>query len=241
MIAECKIDYRDFNYGLDGTTLGFYKDIYLFLESDSVTSITNLNFQFDGGTVVSIVDSRINDKTIKWWHQVGRTNSQGSDPIHPGSPNKGLFKSLSGFTTLPIYATDYGASKHLNPGDIDLNLKIVHNISTRDTLIDTITNITVKKKAFMQLDTGITFNMITPIFGYNNLIVEDSATLVLNSNGKIKIYNPNRITLKYQSNLTFHPNSEMRFINGGAFCNEGGKVRGPGNSFEKDYTAFVRV
>ncbi len=191
-------------------------------------------FNFENGSLENIKDSRIESKTIKWWHQVGRTNSQGNDPFHPGSPNRSLFKSLSRFTTFPIYATEYGAVKHLNPGDIDLNLMIDHDIRTRDTLKDTITNITIKKKAALFKSESKTFDMITPAFGCNNLIVEDSSALVLFNSAKIILHPPNKITLKNKSRLTFHPNSELIIKPGAVICNKGANINSPGKIvFEK--------
>mgnify|MGYP006883217542 FL=1 len=237
-LDECFIDERDINHG---RVSGFGVDLLLYLARKPNASKDSLFFSFyGGGDTVNILDSRIIDKTIKAWHKVGiYSPTYGQDPIIPGSPNRGSFNSLSDFTTYPIYATEYGADSHLNPGDIDMNLKIDHDIYTRDTLIDTITNITIKKKAALAINSGKTFDMVTPTFGYNNLIVEDTAYLVLYNSAKINVFSPNRITLKNKSNLTLGGNSEIRIKNGAAFCNEGCRIYGHGKIiFEKGIHEF---
>jgi len=228
-LDEFLLDERDVNHG-QYIGNGFSVDLLIYLAKKPYASKDSLFFSFyGGGDTVNISDSRIINKTIKAWHKVGiYSPTYGQDPLIPGSPNRGQFESLSNFTTYPIYATEYGASKHLNPGDIDMNLQIDHDIGTRDTLIDTITNITVKKKAAMIINSGKTFNMITPSFGYNNLIVEDTAYLILYNGAKIIVDYPNKLTLKNNSNLTLGQNSEVRIDSGGIFCNEGGIIRGPG-------------
>jgi len=111
---------------------------------------------------------------------------------------------------------------------LTLNLTIDKNISTRDTLIDEPTNIVITKKAALKINSNKTFDMITPVNSYNNLIVEDTAYLILYNGAKIIVDSTNKLTLKNKSNLTLLSNSEIRIKNGAGFCNEGGKVRGPG-------------
>ncbi|MBK8981907.1 MAG: T9SS type A sorting domain-containing protein [Ignavibacteria bacterium] len=113
-------------------------------------------------------------------------------------------------------------------GMLTSNLTINKNITTRDTLIDEPTNIVITKKAALKINSNKIFDMITPISSYNNLIVEDTAYLVLYSSAKINVFSPNKITLKNKSNLTMHNNAEIIIKNGGVLCNEGGIIRGPG-------------
>ena len=86
------LDERDFNHGIF-TPSGFYTDLYI----SFVDTADNLYFNFVSGNMKSIYDTAIVDKTIKSWHKVGVTNSHGTNPIIPGSPNKGLYKSFSEF------------------------------------------------------------------------------------------------------------------------------------------------
>ena len=124
-------------------------------------------------------------------------------------------------------------------GVLTLNLKVNKNISTRDTLIDEPTNIVISKKAALIINSGRIFDMITPVNSYNNLIVEDTAYLVLYNSAKINVFSPNRITLKNKSNLTLGGNSEIRIKNGAAFCNEGCRIYGHGKIiFEKGIHEF---
>ncbi|MBK8981447.1 MAG: hypothetical protein IPM38_03755 [Ignavibacteria bacterium] len=247
-ICAIPIDWNDFNYNYI-TGSGGSQDLFLKIYSLSPLSIT---FQWGAtiegdelplfGTGSPPYDGSI---VYKQYHRFDTITNQwtGYNLNNEHPPSRGSSVTDENYLIFPIDGRElpspYTIPYHPNSGDLFGNVFVDDTIATKNILLDTITNITVKKKAAMIIKSGNTFNMITPSFGYNNLIVEDTATLVLNSNGKIKVNYPNRITLKYQSNLTFHPNSEMRFINGGSFCNEGGKVRGPGNFiFEKGLHGF---
>jgi len=228
LIEYFYLDERDFNHGIF-TPSGFYTDLYITF----VDTADNLYFNFVGGNMVSIYDSAIVDKTIKAWHKVG-VNSPiyGQDPIIPGSPNKGLYKSFSEFTEYPVYSTEYGAIKHENAGSINLNLNIDHDIATRDTLLESITNIRIESKTLFKINDGKIFHMITPSYpsgGYTNLIIgEDSAKLQLRPNSQIIADPPNRITLKNGGFLLKNPGSRITINPGAYLCNEGGSIRGSG-------------
>lgn len=181
----------------------YFSDLYFDLVRRPNATNDSLLFFFSGGDSVNIKDDRILNKTIKSWHQVGKTvniNGQSvTDPFIPGSPNRGLFKSLLEFSTYPVYATEYGAIQHLNAGIIDLNLEIDHNVTTLDTLIDNPTNIEVAKHAYLNIAYGKTFNLVTPSDGSVNLIIQDSAYLRLESYSKLIVGSGNKLTLKNKS------------------------------------------
>ncbi|MBK8980929.1 MAG: hypothetical protein IPM38_01090 [Ignavibacteria bacterium] len=202
----CDVDYSDSDYPYQN-----HNDIILkYFNADSIT------FSFLS-TFYNIIEA---GRYLKIWDQFGGSFNK--------TLNKNGFISDSSYLYIPINAVDSMAQAHLNFGDIFINFSLSDDMSTRNILIDTVTNITVKKRAALIINSGKTFEMITPSFGYNNLIVEDKATLVLNSNGKTIVNSPNKITLKNKSNLTMHNNAEIRIKNGGVLCNEGGIIRGPG-------------
>ena len=223
------LDERDMNHGTD---FGFSVDLYLTLLRRLGAPQDSLLINFVGGDTFNIYDSRIINKTIKSWHKVGVTNSHGVDPIIPGSPNKGQFNSHPDFTVYPVYSTEYGAIKHENAGSINLNLYIDHDIITRDTLLESITNIRIESKTLLRLNDGKIFHMITPSYpsgGYTNLIIgEDSAKLQLRPNSQIIVDPPNRITLKSGGFLLKNPGSRITINPGAYLCNGGGSIRGSG-------------
>lgn len=116
LIEECFLDYRDANFGTYAAN-NFTHDLYFELKYEN--NQTKLYFKFDGGNWVDIHDNRIDNKTIKLWHQVGRwMNGYGNDPVFPGSPNKGNFKSTNinngEFLNFPLLATNYNGISHVN-------------------------------------------------------------------------------------------------------------------------------
>ncbi|MBS1517572.1 MAG: hypothetical protein JSS91_05745 [Bacteroidetes bacterium] len=207
------VDYCDVNYGDSDYPYQVNNDIFLeYFNSDSIT------FLF-GGSSIRIKINEAN-RYLKIWDQYGGN-------VHK-TQNKSGFLSDSLYTYLPINAVDSQAVNHIDKGDISLYFSLINDMYTRNVLFDTISNITMKKRAAFVINSGITFNMITPSFGYNNLIVEDTAYLVLYNSAKINVFSPNKITLKNKSNLTMHNNAEIRIKNGGVLCNVGGIIRGPG-------------
>jgi len=225
------LDERDMNHGVIS---GFSQvDLFLTLLRRQNASDDSLVFNFVSGDTVNIYDYRIENKTIKSWHKVGIYSPiYGQDPVTPGSPNKGLFNSHSDFTVYPIYSTEYGGIKHENAGSINLNLYIDHDIITRDTLLESITNIRIESKTLLRLNDGKIFHMISPSYpsgGYTNLIIgEDSAKLQLRPNSQIIADPPNRITLKSGGFLLKNPGSRITINPGAYLCNEGGSIRGSG-------------
>ncbi|HRJ98134.1 MAG TPA: hypothetical protein PL089_00800 [Ignavibacteria bacterium] len=217
-IDYCDVDYGDSNYPYGNP---FTADINFYYYSSQNIKVWTTSNSLPANRLVTIWDQRAMDST------------------HVRIPNKYGFSSNDNYINYPINILQYGAVSHLNPGDIDLNLQIDHDINTRDTLIDSVTNITVKRKVALKINSGKTFDMVTPTFGYNNLIVEDTAYLVLYNSAKINVFSPNRITLKNKSNLTLGGNSEIRIKNGAAFCNEGCRIYGHGKIiFEKGIHEF---
>lgn len=76
-----------------------------------------------------------------------------------------------------------------------MNLTVKWDIYTRDTLIDFPTNISIEKRAYMKINNNYTFDMIPPDVSsdscYTNLIVGDSAFLILYGGSKIIVRAPN--------------------------------------------------
>lgn len=64
----CYVDYRDANYSFPNIP-EFSSDLYFYISM--VNNDYKLEFNFGQGSVVDIYDGRIDDKTIKIWHQVG--------------------------------------------------------------------------------------------------------------------------------------------------------------------------
>jgi len=127
IVEYCSIDYRDANYTYGG---GFTNDLMFILSEFG--GVYELEFQFkDGGLPLSIYDARIQSKTIKIWHQVGKyLPGFGYDPKYPGSPSRGQFgidADSSNTMSLPLKATDFGGTKHINANVIFMNLNIDKN------------------------------------------------------------------------------------------------------------------
>ncbi|MFZ1322558.1 MAG: T9SS type A sorting domain-containing protein [Ignavibacteria bacterium] len=201
-VDYCDVDYSDSDYPYTSGS----EDITFYFYSDSIT------FSFSG----IYHNIQLVNKSLKIWDQYGTS-------FHK-SQNKNGFITDSLYNYIPINAVDSQAVNHIDKGDFSINFNLINDMFTRNVLFDTITNITVKKKAALVINSGKTFNMITPSLGYNNLIIEDSA--LLNLSGKIIVNSPNKFTLKKNSILNFLPGSEIRIRNGGVFCNEGSNIRG---------------
>ena len=85
-LDECWIDYRDMNYTYPS---GASNDI-LFEIRYLGNQVYKVYFMFEGATEPLPIDNElIENKTVKIWHQVGRTGN----PIINGGPNKGNFKT----------------------------------------------------------------------------------------------------------------------------------------------------
>nr|HMS34551.1 hypothetical protein [Ignavibacteria bacterium] len=83
-------------------------------------------------------------------------------------PDKSLFvpDSSHGNTFLkwPINANIFnGNIGHENPGEIGMNLLVNHNVTTWDTLKDTITNINITNKSELTILANDTLDLITPV------------------------------------------------------------------------------
>ena len=225
-------DERDMNHGTGPFN---NPDIFFSLVRRNGSSSDSVLFIFSGAQdTVNLYDSRILNKVIKSWHKVGLNSPiYGQDPIKPGSPNMGQFRTLNRERNIPIYATNFGGMKHSNAGEIDLNLIIEHDIRTRDTLREFPTNLVISKGTQLRIDYDVVFEMITPLNSgtnfFNLLTVKDSAWLSLYPGATLIIDSPNELSLEYGSKLTLALGSNILIRNGGKFCNEGGKVLGPGH------------
>ncbi len=232
LIDAFYFDERDMNHG---TGLFNNPDIFFSLVRRNGSSSDSVLFIFSGAQdTVNIYDSRILNKVIKSWHKVGLYSPiYGQDPIKPGSPNLGQFRTLNRERNIPIYATDFGGMKHSNAGEIDLNLIVEHDIRTRDTLCEFPTNLVVSKGTELRINYDVVFEMITPLNSgtnfFNVLTVKDSAWLSLYPGATLIIDSPNELSLEYGSKLTLALGSNILIRNGGKFCNVGGKVLGPGH------------
>ena len=112
----------------------------------------------------------------------------------------------------------------MNPSDLGRNLVINHNISTRETLIQSPTNILTPVKGYLRINSEKTFDMIPAVNGFNNLIVQDSSDLIMAANSHLIVGSNNSITLKSKGAIKLASHSEIRFQKGSTFCNEGGKI-----------------
>ncbi len=225
-------DERDMNHGTGPFN---NPDIFFSLVRRNGSSSDSVLFIFNAAQdSVNLYDSRILNKVIKSWHKVGLYSPiYGQDPINPGSPNMGQFRTLNRERNIPIYATDFGGMKHSNAGEIDLNLIIEHDIRTRDTLREFPTNLVISKGTELRIDYDVVFEMITPLNSgtnfFNLLTVKDSAWLSLYPCATLIIDSPNELRLENGSKLTLALGSNILIRNGGKFCNEGGKVLGAGH------------
>ncbi|MGB2750879.1 MAG: hypothetical protein WBC19_02385, partial [Pyrinomonadaceae bacterium] len=80
-----------------------------------------------------------------------------------------------------------------------------------------------------------------PLNGYNNLIIEDSATLSLEPSSHLLIGDRNKLTLKSKGLINFADpsiginNAELLIESGALFCNEGGRINNGSITYEKGY------
>jgi tetratricopeptide (TPR) repeat protein len=152
------------------------------------------------------------------------------------------------YTEIPLdcrtdCAPGQGTDNSNRSGLLRLNMVIDKNIFTREFLNDAPTIIAVDKFASLKIAPNRIFEMITPFgageLAYTNLVVSDSAFLILYSGSKIIVDAPNKLTLKNLSNLTLSLNSQIIFKPGSTFCNEGGRIWGKGSIiFEKGIHGF---
>ncbi|MBV6480277.1 MAG: hypothetical protein HGGPFJEG_03153 [Ignavibacteria bacterium] len=241
-IVQIPIDWLDFNYPyMPGT--GGSQDLFLRIYSISPLYIT---FQwsstvqgdelplfgsgsppYDGGIQIYKQYHRF-DTTLAEWMGYNLHNE------HP--PSKGNSVSDSNFTSYPLdgraLPEPYAIPVHLQPGDLSGNLTAVNDITTLDSLYDSVTVVTITENTIFKLNDGKIFHMITPSYpsgGYTNLIIgEDSAKLQLRPNSQIIADPPNRITLKNGGFLLKNPGSRITINPGAYLCNEGGSIRGSG-------------
>ncbi|MEO6695655.1 MAG: hypothetical protein ABIY50_00815, partial [Ignavibacteria bacterium] len=228
------IDWLDFNY----TEAGWNGCNDLWIRVNSLESL-DITFQWrvpsgNGveGEELSLFSSYppVYD-TLKVYNQYWKFQSSQWQGYF-GTPNRGNSSGKDYFLNYPLdgrnLPSPYTIPQHLKSGEFTGNLTIDSNISTLSNLLDNPTNISVANKATFKINNGKVFNMITPSSSYTNLIVEDSAFLLVRSYAKIIVSSPNRITLKSKGNLVLNANSEIRINSGGLFCNEGGKIYGSG-------------
>lgn len=222
MLGSLTIDWRDAEFHIYNPPFSNALDIRI--DFFDPTIITFKHYPATESNANNFYNIDTVNRNIKMWELFGT----GRDHL-PYS--KGLFESISEFIHYPIdgkpfYLGQYEYYKRTNilPGELGMNLLINHNVTTRDTLIDTITNIIVSKKSSLAIAKNKIFDMITPsvpINGYNNLIIEDTATLSLDSNSAIFVHHPNRLTLRQNSFMKTYGNSAIHIESGALFCDEG--------------------
>ncbi len=176
IIAECYLDYRDANYGTNYVSNNFTNDLYFELKREN--NQDKLNFKFGGGNWININDPRIENRTIKLWEQVGRWMvGYGEDPHFPGSPNKGNFQTTDinngQYLYLPLIATNYGATNHLNSNMFWANF----SISTGHHAF-------IRENQTIYIESGATFSILPSSF----LTFQNNSTLVVKSGGKLCNY-----------------------------------------------------
>jgi len=95
---KCYVDFLDGNYPFACTSNGYTNDILIFL--NYTNGIFYISFSFAGGNEKLLTYIPESDSTIKIWHQLGRTNLQGTpDPVYINcitnerSPSIGKFVS----------------------------------------------------------------------------------------------------------------------------------------------------
>ena len=125
----------------------------------------------------------------------------------------------------------YTIPQHLNAGYLVGNLTIDTPISTEDTLLENPTNITISPGSKLIIDWYKTFNMIpsiSPANGSNHLTIQDSAYLILKPYSKVTVGSRNKVTLKNKGFIGLAVHSELEFLAGSQFCNNGGRIAGNG-------------
>jgi hypothetical protein len=227
LFEEFYLDESDINHGQE--PLSGVDIFFTVLRRTGALNDSILFIHSGAGDSVNLYDSRIVNKNIKAWHKIGLYSPiYGQDPIKPGSPNKGYFKTYYTDLTMPIYGTDFGGRKHKNAGQLDMNLTIEHDISTRDSLIEFPTNVVITPGASLTLSANRTLEIRSPSStgdtAYTNLIAQTGAFLILQSGSKIVVQSPNRLTLENLSNIIMNQNSEIHFKQGTLFCNKGSRL-----------------
>ncbi|MGB3018566.1 MAG: hypothetical protein WBC65_12215, partial [Ignavibacteria bacterium] len=227
LFEEFYLDESDINHGQE--PLSGVDIFFTVLRRTGALNDSILFIHSGAGDSVNLYDSRIVNKNIKAWHKIGLYSPiYGQDPIKPGSPNKGDFKTYYTDLTMPIYGTDFGGRKHENAGQLDMNLTVEHDISTRDSLIEFPTNVVITPGASLTLSANRTLEIRSPSSigdtAYTNLIAQTGAYLILQSGSKIVVQSPNRLTLENLSNLIMNQNSEIHFKQGTLFCNKGSRL-----------------
>ena len=232
---SCTIEW-DAGYPYNANT--WSADLLVFFEDNN--NNPRIQFQWGGDTAIYDI-SYVNKQITAWDQQYALTSSGYLRRLR--DKNYGNFIYDTQDSNLYIIPLDsrkdcslenqeyYDVSRN---GVLTLNLTIDKTISTRDTLIDSITNLDISKNALFKINDSNIFNMITsssPSGGYTNLIVQDSSFLLLRPSSKIIVSTPNKITLKSKGTIILNTNAVIHIKPGAMFCNEGGRILGSGRIF----------
>ena len=217
------IDYSDADYPWYPSLFGLTNDFFIYYYSPQ-----NIRVKFANAEGVSIRITET-DKEFQIWNQ---RNSLGGGRFK--ARNIRWFRTDSNYTEFPIVTSGYTPNGHFLPTSLFVGLRLQHNIQTQDTLPYSDMKLYIKKGAHMLVEPYVSFSMVTPVSGSNELIAEDSSLIDLANNSNIVVYPLNRITLNYGSKMHLSGNSYLLIKNGAFYCNEGSSVTGPGDIiFEK--------
>jgi hypothetical protein len=219
LVDYLTIDFADTDYPYRSSTpwYTFTNDFIIYYYSSQ-----NIRVKFANAEGVSIKITET-DKDFQMWNQ---RNSLGGGRFK--NRNTRWFRTNSSYTKFPIITDKFTPNGHLLPTSLFVGILFQQNIQTQDTLPYSDMKIYLKKGAHILMEPYVTFSMVTPVFGSNELIVEDSSSINLANNSNIVIYPPNKITLKYGSRMHLSGNTFILIKNGALLCNEGSNVTGPG-------------
>ena len=234
-IDSLTIDYSDIDYPFGPSTQwpNFSNDFLLYYyNQDSILA------EFKCGNCQKF-NLDTTGREFEVWNQFVNIDS-----VYSKSRNSFGFISNPDFTTYPIFSDKYTAIQHDDYGSLYVDFNLNHSATIMDTLLHYPTSIVIGKHAAMKIAAGRTFDMITPSntgdSAYTDLVVGDSAFLILYGGSRLIVQAPNRLTLTSGSSLTLALNSAIVFKPGSTFCNKGGRINGFSNGmiFEKGLHGF---
>ena len=205
----CYMDFSDGIYGptrSDPISTEFTVDIAIYLNYSSERKhYITFNFVKGYSQELEITDSRLENRTIKLWHQIGTHHSiLGNDPYYPGSPHKGVFYSDNNGsnTDFPIIAPISINNKpfvHDLPGNFNnAILNVVYNSISKiqNNLNFVNSDFTIKNNISFEIqqNSNLIFNNLTSSFRSfqgsiinfpHNYLLSVSNGGYINSNGSI--------------------------------------------------------
>lgn len=175
VIDEFPFDYCDVDYGDSD-----YPNNYVNPPGAEYTRDIVFKYYSQDSIIYNFTSNLIpENRLIQIWDQRAR------NPILYKSQNRNGFISDSIYNLLPINAVDSGAIAHFNPGVLNLNLQIVHDVYSNKPY-----DIIIKKKSILTIEPNKSITMLTPANGLTNLTIEDSSILHIKHDAKIDVYSP---------------------------------------------------